>query len=195
MSALPADVIDQIASVTPALDAVRRRRPDAREYAQKYFESIFEPIDDAPFAVADRWLVAAFATRLTADDATAAYYAGAAREAAPDLTDAVLAAAAASASTGPFGHYAEPGLRGENTDGLRLAAADLPGFEPHLAAALAHAHLLTYRLRETDGLSHDRLVEAGWSADGIVTLSQLLAFLAFQQRVIAGLVVLKEVAA
>jgi len=34
------------------------------------------------------------------------------------------------------------------------------------------------------------LVAAGWSADGIVTLSQLVSFLAFQVRVVAGLTVL-----
>jgi uncharacterized protein YciW len=33
-------------------------------------------------------------------------------------------------------------------------------------------------------------VAAGWSADGIVTLSQLVSFLAFQVRVVAGLSVL-----
>ena len=31
------------------------------------------------------------------------------------------------------------------------------------------------------------MVDAGWSADGIVTLSQLVSFLAFQQRVVTGL--------
>jgi uncharacterized protein YciW len=67
--------------------------------------------------------------------------------------------------------------------------------DPRLAAALAHAHLVTYRLRETDGGSHDLLLAAGWSIDAIVTLSQVIAFLAFQQRVVAALTVLKEVAA
>lgn len=195
MSSLPVDVIDQIASVPADLDAVRRRRPDTREYAQKYFESIFEPIDDSQLAVSDRWLLAAFVTRLTADDATAAYYAGEARRVAPEQAEAVLAAAERWVTSGPFGHYAEPGLAGENTDGLRLQAEDLDGIEPRLAAGLAHAHLVTYRLRETDGSSHDLLLNAGWSIDGIVTLSQVFAFLAFQQRVIAALTVLKAVAA
>lgn len=192
MSPVPTDVIDEIASVPPELGAVRRRRPDVREYAQKYFESIFAPVDDSQFSVADRWLVAAFATRLTADDETAEFYARRAREASP-AAEAVLTAAEQSLWSGPFGHYAEPGLASENTEGLRLLAVEIAGIEPRLAAALAHAHLLTYRLRETDAASHDLLQDAGWSTDGIVTLSQLLAFLAFQQRVIASLTVLKEV--
>ena len=56
-----------------------------------------------------------------------------------------------------------------------------------VAAALVHAHLLTFRPREADGADQQRLLEAGWSPDGIVTLSQLVSFLAFQQRVAAGL--------
>ena len=36
-----------------------------------------------------------------------------------------------------------------------------------------------------------RLEDAGWSATGIVTLSQLVAFLAFQLRVVAGLTALQ----
>lgn len=195
MSSPPIDVINQIASVLDELDDVRRLRPDVREYAQKYYDSIFEPLDDEHLAVSDRWLVAAFVTRLTADDATAAYYAAGAQEASPGRVDAVLAAAKRLATSGPYGHYAEPGLEGENTDGLRVQASDFDGVDERLAAALAHAHLVTYRLRETDGGSHDLLLDVGWSIDAVVTLSQVIAFLAFQQRVIAALTVLKEVAA
>ena len=64
-----------------------------------------------------------------------------------------------------------------------------------LSAALEHAHLLVYRTREASGPALDQLVDAGWSIDGIVTLSQLVAFLAFQQRVAAGLRVLDAEAA
>ena len=56
-----------------------------------------------------------------------------------------------------------------------------------LAAALAHTHLLVLRPREAPRPISAAAVDAGWSADGIVTLSQLVAFLAFQQRVVAGL--------
>jgi CMD domain protein len=191
MSTIPPDVIDEIAAVPASLDAVRRRRPDVREYAQKSFESLFDPIDDVEFPSADRRLVAAFVTRLTADDDAAAFYARQARAAAPETAELVLAAAASTATSGPYGVYAEPGLQGENQEGFRLFADDLDArIDRRLAAGLEYAHLLTYRLRETDGGSHDRLIAAGWSLDGIVTLSQLIAFLAFQQRVAAGLRVL-----
>jgi uncharacterized protein YciW len=90
MSSPPLDVIDQIAAVPADLDDVRRRRPDVREYAQRYYTSIFEPIDDEHLAVSDRWLIAAFVTRLTADDQTAAHYADGAREVSPGRVEAVL---------------------------------------------------------------------------------------------------------
>lgn len=186
------DVIDEISGASPAVSA--RRRPVTREQSQASFDALFTPVDDSAFAVADRWLVAAFVTRLTADDAAAAFYADRAREAAPDRATIVVDEAVAQSVAGPYGVYAEPGLDAESIEGPRYApSADVrEALGDELAAALAHAHLLTYRLRETDGASHDALLAAGWSIDGIVTLSQLIAFLAFQQRVTAGLRVLSE---
>jgi len=195
MTDTPTDVIDAVAGTAPAIAALRRTV--TREQSQASFDALFSPVDAAAVTLTERWLVAAFATRLTADDATAEFYAVRAREADDRLAQLVLAEADASATEGPFGVYAEAGLQSENLEGPRYVPAS-PVREQlgdRLAAALAHAHLLTYRLRETDGASHDALLEAGWSVDGIVTLSQLLAFLAFQQRVAAGLRVLSEVAA
>lgn len=193
MTTAPPDVIEQIAGASPAVSA--RRRSVTREQSQASYDALFSPVDDSALAVADRWLLAAFATRLTADDATAAHYASRAREAAPERAAFVLAEAAAHAAAGPYGAYAEPGLQGENTEGPRYAPGDdaRAALGGALAAGLAHVHLVTYRLRETDGASHDALLDAGWGVDGIVTLSQLIAFLAFQQRVAAGLRVLSTV--
>ena len=56
-----------------------------------------------------------------------------------------------------------------------------------LAAALEHAHLLVFRLRDASPRALQALIDAGWTTNGIVTLSQLVAFVAFQIRVIAGL--------
>lgn len=191
------DVIDEISGATPAVAA--RRRPVTREQSQASFDALFSPLDDSHLAQDDRWLLAAFATGLTATDATAEFYAARAREAAPGLAERVLAEAAAQSAAGPYGVYAEEGLQNENIVGPRYAPVDdvRAALGEKLAAGLAHVHLLTYRLRETDGGSHDALLQAGWDVDGIVTLSQLIAFLAFQQRVAAGLRVLSatEVAA
>jgi CMD domain protein len=194
------DIVDELAGISPGspLDELRRRRPVTRAQLQASHDALFAPLDDTDFPLAERLLVAAFATRSTAADETADYYAGRASEVDPDGASLVLAEAAEHALSGPFGRYHEEGLAGESTDGERYSAdarvADAVG--ARLAAGLEHTHLLVFRPREADGPALDRLAGAGWTADGIVTLSQLVAFLAFQQRVAAGLrVVQTEVAA
>lgn len=59
-----------------------------------------------------------------------------------------------------------------------------------LSAALAHAHLLVFHPRDASPQALQRLLDAGWSTTGVVTLSQLVDFLTFQLRVIAGLTAL-----
>ncbi|MET0828303.1 MAG: CMD domain protein [Microbacterium sp.] len=188
------DVIDELADITEggALDTLRRRRPVTRAQLQASSDALFTPLDDSEVSVAERLLVAAFATRLTADDATAARYAALAAEADADRTEIVLAEAAAAAAPGPFGAYVEAGLRAESLDGPRYSPSPqvTAPVGARLAAALAHTQLLVSRPREASGDALDRLLEAGWSTDAIITLSQLISFLAFQQRVATGLRVL-----
>lgn len=185
------DVVDELTGVAPdeRTAALRDRRPVTREQLQASFDALFAPLSDEHFAITDRELVAAFATRLTADDASAAFYADRARSADPVAADIVLAEAAQAATTGPFGVYREAGLQAENTDGVRFAPSEdaVIALGSRLAAALAHTHLLVFRPREADDAAIQALLDAGWDADGIITLSQLVSFLAFQQRVAAGL--------
>jgi CMD domain protein len=56
-----------------------------------------------------------------------------------------------------------------------------------LAAALEHAHLLIFHPRDASPAALQKLLDAGWSTTDIVTLSQLVSFLSFQIRVVAGL--------
>jgi len=56
-----------------------------------------------------------------------------------------------------------------------------------LSAAFAHGHMLVFHPRDASPASLQALRDAGWSKTDIVTLSQLVAFLAFQIRAIAGL--------
>jgi len=58
---------------------------------------------------------------------------------------------------------------------------------PRLAAPLEHAHLLVFRPRDASPAALQALIDAGWSTSGIVTLSQLVAFLSYQIRVVTGL--------
>ena len=184
------DIVDQIAGVTPALDALRRRRPVTREQLQASFDALFRPVSDEHVSQAERELVAAFATRLAgSSDATGTYYADRALAADPRRAAVVLAEASDAAVEGPFGAYTERGLQDESTEGERYAPSDAAAeaLGVRLAAALQHTHLLVFRPREASSDDIGRLLDAGWSADGIITLSQLVSFLAFQQRVITGL--------
>jgi len=196
MTSSAPDLIDELAGVRAggSLDDLRRRRPVTRDQLQASSDALFAPVDDAGFPLAERLLIAAFATRLTADDATAQRYAALARAADPAGAEIVLAEAEAAATPGPFGAYAEAGLGSEGAEGPRYSpSASVAGtLGQRVAVALAHAQLLVSRPREASSPAIDRLLGAGWSADSIVTLSQLVAFLAFQQRVAAGLRVLAE---
>ncbi|MFK3678479.1 CMD domain protein [Microbacterium sp. NPDC090218] len=190
------DIVDRIAGVTPELDALRRRRPVTREQLQASFDALFRPVTTEHVSQAERELVAAFATSLAgADDPTAAFYAARAQEIDPQRTAAVLAEAAGAAVRGPFGVYTELGLQDENSEGERYVPSDAVTavIGERLAVALAQTHLLVFRPREASGADLGRLLDGGWSTDGIVTLSQLVSFLAFQQRVVTGLRVLADV--
>jgi uncharacterized protein YciW len=71
------DVIDALAGIEPgaALDAVRDRRPQAREQAEAAFRALFEPEDFAGVSATERFAVAEFVSGLHADKASGAFYA------------------------------------------------------------------------------------------------------------------------
>ncbi len=72
----------------------------------------------------------------------------------------------------------------------RASAATRAELGPRLAAAFEHAHLLVFHPRDADAPALQVLLDSGWTTTGIVTLSQLVAFLAFQVRLVIGLSVL-----
>ncbi|MCT9819153.1 CMD domain protein [Microbacterium sp. W1N] len=190
MSQPTADIIDLLAGIRPGdrLAAVRDERPQARENAQRSFEALLEPAEPGTFPLSERYAVAAFVARLHGFDAATDFYGDLLADEAPALVAPVADAAGAAATTGPYGQYREPGLQAEGVDGLRWSAP--AGVGARLEAALTHAHLLVFRPREARPEALQHLVDAGWSADDIVSLSQLIAFLSFQLRVAWGLRVL-----
>lgn len=190
MTTATADIIDLLAGLAPGdpLSAVRDQRAQARENAQRSFEALLEPADAGTFPLAERYAVAAFVAQVHGFREAADFYGDLLGDEAPELVAAVAAAAHGGTATGPFGAYREPGLQAESTPGPRWVADAALG--ERLAAALTHAHLLVFRPRESTPEALQRLVDAGWSADDIVSLSQLVAFLTFQLRVAWGLRVL-----
>lgn len=194
MSTPTADIIDLLAGIRPsdALDTVRLQRPQARENAQRSFEALLEPAVPGDFSLAERYAVAVFVSSLHGFAAATEFYSDLLGDEAAGLIPAVTEAAAAAAATGPFGRYREPGLEAESTEGPRWIAEPhvAEGLGTRLSTALAHAHLLVVRPREARPESLHTLVDAGWSPDAIVSLSQLVAFLTFQLRLAWGLRVL-----
>lgn len=190
MTTATADIIDLLAGIAPgdALSTVRDQRAQARENAQRSFEALLEPADAGTFALSERYAVAAFVAQLHGFAEASAFYGDLLGDEAPELVDQVAAAARGGRATGPYGTYRESGLYSESTDGARWVADARLG--ARLASALTHAHLLVFRPREARPEALQALVDAGWSADDIVSLSQLIAFLSFQLRAAWGLRVL-----
>ncbi len=190
MSTEPEDIIDHLAGIAPGsrLDGIRARRLQARENAQKSHLSLFAPADFADVPAADRHAVAAFVAGLHGEPAVTAFYlaklAGRA-----DLVDGLKAEIERGKTKGPYGAFPAGPLSAEDTKGLIYRVADdrKRVLGAKLTAILEHTHLLVFRPRDAAPAAMQALLDAGWSTNAIVTLSQLVAFLSFQVRSVAGL--------
>ena len=188
-----ADVIDTlvgIASGSP-LDAIRARRPEARTHAQASYRALFAPEVSGDVTAQERFAVGSFVTGLHGEAAIAAFYAAglSASGASASLREAVDAAIAEARAHGPYGSYPAGPLSREDTAGpvYRVGEKTRRALGPRLAAAFEHMHLLVLHPRDADSTALQALLNAGWSATDIVTLSQIAAFLSFQIRVVVGL--------
>ena len=192
------DIIDRLAGIEPGspLDLVRAERPAARDNAQESHLALFAPADPRGVSVLERHAVAVFVTTLhgAGSSGVADHYVSelTAAGASDELVAAVLAAAAAGAASGPYGAYPPGPLSAEDAAGPEYAvpAVAAAALGERLAAAFAHAHLLVFRPRAASPAALTALTDAGWSVDDIVTLSQEVAFLSFQLRVVSGLATL-----
>jgi CMD domain protein len=191
-----ADVIDALVGITPGspLDAIRARRPDARAHAQATYRALFAPEKPGNVSAPERFAVGAFVAGLHGAPAIAAAYAARLGEsgAPAELTDAVDAALAEATAHGPYGRFPAGPLSREDTAGLsyRVGVATRRPLGPRLAAAFEHVHMLVYHPRDAAPAALQALLDAGWSTTDIVTLSQIVAFLSFQIRVVTGLRIL-----
>lgn len=183
------DIIDHLAGIAPGspLDALRRRRPATRDNADLAFRLLFEPDDPAGVTPAERIALGLFVAALHRDDTLTRLFID--RLADGQTSDAIVALVRRAAATGPFGTYPPGPLSAEDTTGAVFTAdADIRAvFGDRLAAGFEHVHLLVFRPRDASASALKRLTAAGWTADDAVTLSQIVAFLAFQIRVVAGL--------
>jgi CMD domain protein len=191
-----ADVIDTLAEIAPGspLDKARVRRTVAREQAQASYLSLFKPSAMGGVSAQERYAVATFVAGLHGQAQAEAFYGASLAEAGSSaaLKAAIARAVAAGKTQGPYGAYPKGPLSVEDTTGpIYRVAADLKAaLGPRLAAAFEHTHMLVFHPRDADASSLQALLDAGWSTTDVVTLSQLVAFLSFQIRVVSGLRVL-----
>jgi CMD domain protein len=188
-----ADVIDALVGITPgsSLDAIRGRRPEARAHAQATYRALFAPPMPAGVSLQERFAVGAFVAGLHDASAIAARYAErlAASGATAALREAVDTTIAESKAIGPYGRYPAGPLSREDVAGpsYRVGAESAKALGPRLAAAFEHVHMLVFHPRDAAPTSLQALLDAGWSTTDVVTLSQIVAFLSFQIRVVTGL--------
>ncbi|MET4386130.1 CMD domain protein [Bradyrhizobium sp. F1.4.3] len=193
MSTETRDIIDTLAGIEPGstLDGIRAKRVQARDNAQKSYLSLFEPIDASAFSLPERAAVALFVTGLHGESPVSTFYRAklAAGADGARLVEAIDAEIARGETSGPYGSFPAGPLSVENTAGLiyRVSADRKSALGARIVAALEHAHLLVFRPRDAASADMKALLAAGWSDTGIVTLSQLVAFLSFQVRVVSGL--------
>lgn len=190
------DIIDKLAGIEPgsALDAIRARRLQARDNAQKSYLALFEPVDASDVSLAERAAIALFVIGLHREPAVAEFYRAklAAIADGARLIEAIEVEIARGETSGPYGAFPAGPLSLENKAGLiyRVSAERKAELGTRLVAAFEHAHMLVFRPRDAAASDMKALLAAGWSDTGIVTFSQLVAFLSFQVRVVAGLRVL-----
>jgi CMD domain protein len=187
------DVIDTLAGIAPgsALDKARDNRPEARKHAQASYDALFEPKDFGSFSLLERCAVATFVAGLHGRPETRDHYTMKLEEAgaSPELRVAVASEVVNGHSSGPYGHYPRGPLTLEDKEGMTygIGASERHALGPRLSAAFEHIHMLVLHPRDAAPPSLQGLLNAGWSTTDIVTLSQLVSFLSFQIRVVAGL--------
>ena len=196
MSGTDADVIDALVGITPGspLDAIRARRPEARAHAQATYRALFAPATPGGVSPSERFAVGQFVAGLHGATAIATSYASRLAEtgAPAALKEAVDATIAEARTSGPYGRYPAGPLSREDAAGssYRVGAASRRALGPRLAAAFEHVHMLVFHPRDAAPAALQALLDAGWSTTDIVTLSQIVAFMSFQIRVVAGLRIL-----
>jgi CMD domain protein len=192
------DAIDLLSGIERGspLDGLRAQRQAARDNAQLSHQALFASKYPGAFRPDERFAIAAFVAGLHRDPRTLAFYMDGLGTQNPgrSVVEAIMAEIAHGAADGPFGRYPRGPLAKEDKAGHvgRISKANRRILGARLSAALEHAHLLVFHPRDASPAALQALLDAGWTTTEIVTLSQLVAFVSFQIRVVAGLCVLAQ---
>ncbi|MGF6210651.1 CMD domain protein [Comamonas sp. 4034] len=161
------DLIDQLVGLAPGSRtyAARHQREKVAAATQGSYNALFDPaLPD--LTLTERLLVALYASRLTPAPELAAHYRERLQQAQADA--ALIQVAEAD----------------EPQDAQRLN-------QPRLAAILSFTRTLIEKPVEGDKAALLALPAAGISTPAVVALSQLIAFLSYQVRLVAGLKAMK----
>jgi alkylhydroperoxidase domain protein/CMD domain protein len=167
------DVLDTLAAIDAGspLAALRRRRPDATVHTEGAHRALFVPVDPGGAGATERAAVALRVAAWHEEPRLAAHYRRlltASGEGGGALADAVVA-----------------GVPGGGT----AALTDGP-LAARLRAELDHADLLTTRPADARPEHLAALAAAGLTERDVVTVSQVIGYVSFQARVLAGLLLL-----
>jgi uncharacterized peroxidase-related enzyme len=162
------DLINSLAGALGAEVAeLRGQRPDVVRFTQGSYDALLAPEDAAGVSLVERGLVALRVTVLSGSELLVAHYrAHLAQLGAPEQTVEVAAGAAA------------------NDDAL----------DPRTTAILRHVDRVIRQPGAATQAHLSELKAAGLSTPGIVTIAQLIAFLSYQVRVLAGVLAIKDMA-
>jgi CMD domain protein len=160
------DLLDQLAAIQPdsPLAQLRGQRPDVARYTQGSYLALLEPTDPTGVSRLERELIA--------------------------LRVAVLN------TSQPLIDFHRQRLAELRATTTQIAAAERApvedGLTPRQAAILRHVDLVTTEPRAATPVQLAELQAHGLSTADIVILAQLIAFLNFQVRLLAGLQLLAE---
>jgi CMD domain protein len=158
------DVVDTIAGLEPGsrLAELRRRRGEVFRHAQGSHDVLLLPADPGDVSRAERAAIALRVALAAKDEKLAAHYRMLLRQAGGEAL---------------------------------IAAVEHPGAGDagaRLAALLRHADLLAHTPRDATQADLRKLEALGLTSRDIVAVSQLIAFVSFQTRLLAGLRILRE---
>lgn len=161
------DVIDEAAGLLPdsQLRQLRRARPDVVRHAQGSYEAVFEPAQEGALGRAERAALAIRIALLNEAHTLVEHYRALLRR------------------LDPSGSLAD----------MVVLEARSPE-EPRFAAMLAHVDLVTKAPGSATPENLRKLEAQGLTASDIVALSQLVALVNYQVRVVAALRLMGEVA-
>jgi CMD domain protein len=158
------DVMDDLARLTAdsPLGKLRRERPDIVKHLQGSDDVIFSPADDGGLMRTERAAAALRIAELLRDEALVAHY------------------QARLSALDPSGALA------------KAVEGDARITEARWDAILAHVDLVTRGPGSATRDDIDELRAVGLSSHAIVSLSQLIAYVNFQSRVLAGVRMLRD---